>query len=100
LQSEAVAADARTAQLVTLTDWTREVARRASGFTWDEQRATLKALGVQVAVWRPRDEEHAGDYAQQRYRVRLFAATDGERDTIILPALQSALPGASNSTNL
>jgi DNA invertase Pin-like site-specific DNA recombinase len=100
LQGEAAAADAHAAQLATLTDWTREVTRRAGSFTWEEQRQALKALGVQVDVWRPRDEAHAGAYAQQRYRVRLFAATDGERDTIILPAFVRVNSSAPDTTNL
>jgi hypothetical protein len=100
LQSEAAAADAHAAELATLADWTREVTRRADRFTWEEQRATLKALGVRVDVWRPRDEAHAGAYAPQRYRVCLFAISDGERDSIVLPAFTRDEVCAPDATNL
>jgi DNA invertase Pin-like site-specific DNA recombinase len=66
-----------------LRQWVCEVATQADAFTALEQRATLRALGARVTVWRT--DYHHPDGWPQRYQIELtFTGLTG--DAVRLPA--------------
>jgi DNA invertase Pin-like site-specific DNA recombinase len=63
--------------------WAAEVSERASEFTREMRRDTLRALGAHVDIWRS-DYQHADGWPQ-RYRVTLTFTGFGN-DAVTLPA--------------